>query len=104
MAPLAGECQKIFVAAIFAFHAGKTVVQVPAIEVMVNNLLQIGPPETILKIWPERYHNLIVGRLTEPFLADLRNLGTISPGESTAWADLPVGPGPSLYTVRIRVR
>ncbi|MBM2827798.1 MAG: putative transrane anti-sigma factor [Actinobacteria bacterium] len=43
---------------------------------------------------------------TEPFLAGLRNLGTIPPGESAAWADLPAGPTTwtVLYTVRIRVR
>ena len=35
-------------AAIFALHPGKAVVQVPAIEVPVNDLLQIGPPEAVL--------------------------------------------------------
>ena len=34
-------------AAIFAFHAGKAFVQVPAIEVPVNDLLQIGPQEPV---------------------------------------------------------
>jgi len=48
VAALAGECQEIFMAAIFAFHAGKAVVQVPAIEVPVNDLLQIGPQEPVL--------------------------------------------------------
>ncbi len=32
-------------AAIFAFHGSKAVLQVPAIEVTANDLLQIGPPE-----------------------------------------------------------
>jgi len=47
-ATLAEEGQEVFVAAIFAFHAGKAVVQVPAIEMPVNDLLQIGPPEAVL--------------------------------------------------------
>jgi hypothetical protein len=45
MTALAGKCQEIFMAAVFAFHTGKAVVQVPAIEVPVNDLLQIGPPK-----------------------------------------------------------
>lgn len=42
----------------------------------------------------------------EPFLAELRDLGTIPTGEITGWTDLPAGPSPGtiLYTVRIRVR
>jgi hypothetical protein len=42
----------------------------------------------------------------EPFLAELRNLGTVPAGEITGWTDLPAGPSPGmvLYTVRIRVR
>ena len=48
MAPLAGECQKIFVAAIFAFHAGKAVAQITAIEITIDHLLDIGPPESVL--------------------------------------------------------
>ena len=47
-APLAGECQKVFVAAILAFHAGEAVVQVATIEITVYHLLDIGPPEPIL--------------------------------------------------------
>jgi len=47
-ATLAEECQEIFMAAVFAFHAGKAVVQVPAIKLPVNDLLQIGPPESVL--------------------------------------------------------
>ena len=35
-------------AAIFAFHVSKAVLQVPAIEVTANDLLQIGPPEIVL--------------------------------------------------------
>jgi hypothetical protein len=39
---------KIFMAAILAFHTGKAVVQIAAIQIPVNNLLQIGPPESVL--------------------------------------------------------
>ena len=35
-------------AAILAFHAGKTVVQIAAIEVAIDYLLDIGPPESVL--------------------------------------------------------
>jgi hypothetical protein len=35
-------------AAILAFHAGKAVVQIAAIQIPVNNLFQIGTPETVL--------------------------------------------------------
>jgi hypothetical protein len=35
-------------AAILAFHAGKAVVQVPAIEIAIDHLLDIGPPEAVL--------------------------------------------------------
>ena len=35
-------------AAVFTFHAGKAVVQITAIEVAVDNLLDIGPPESVL--------------------------------------------------------
>jgi hypothetical protein len=39
-APLAGECQKVFVAAVFAFHTGKAAAQIAAIE--TNGLLNPG--------------------------------------------------------------
>ena len=48
VAEFAGEGQEVFVAAIFAFDAGKAIVQIPAIEVPVNDLLQIRTPEAIL--------------------------------------------------------
>ena len=48
MTALARKCQQIFVAAIFAFHAGKPVAQITAIEIAVDHLLDIGPPEAIL--------------------------------------------------------
>ena len=41
-------CQQIFVAAVFTFHAGKAVVQITAIEVAVDYLLDIRPPEAVL--------------------------------------------------------
>ncbi len=48
MTPFAGECQKIFVAAVFAFDAGKAVDQIAAIEITVDHLFDIRPPEAIL--------------------------------------------------------
>jgi hypothetical protein len=36
------------VAAVFAFHTGKPVVDVAAIEIAINYLLDIRPPESIL--------------------------------------------------------
>jgi hypothetical protein len=47
-ATLAGECQKVFVATVFAFHTGKVVVQIAAIERAIDYLLDIGPPEAVL--------------------------------------------------------
>ncbi len=35
-------------AAIFAFHAGKAVVQITAVEITIDHLLNIGPPESVL--------------------------------------------------------
>ena len=45
---LKGKGYKIFIAAIFAFHAGKSVVQIAEIEITIDHLLDIGPPESIL--------------------------------------------------------
>jgi len=42
------KCQQIFMAAAFTFHAGKAVVQIAAIEVAIDHLLDIGPPEAVL--------------------------------------------------------
>ena len=47
-APLAGECQDIFMAAIFTPHTGKAVVQIAAVEITIDHLLDIGPPEFVL--------------------------------------------------------
>ncbi len=48
MAALAGKCQQIFMAAVFAFHTGKAVMQIAAIEIAIDHLLDIGPPEAVL--------------------------------------------------------
>ena len=48
VAALAGEGQQVFMAATFAFDAGKAIVHIPAVEVTVNNLCAIRPPEAIL--------------------------------------------------------
>ena len=39
MTPLAGECQEVFVAAVFAFYTGKPVVDVAAVQIPVDDLL-----------------------------------------------------------------
>ncbi|MCX5874359.1 MAG: hypothetical protein NTY51_14160 [Deltaproteobacteria bacterium] len=48
MTPFAGEGQKILMAAIFAFHAGKAVAQIAATEIAIDHLLDIEPPESVL--------------------------------------------------------
>ena len=48
MTPLAGECQGVFVAAVFAFHTGKPVVDVAAIQIPINHLLDVRSPESVL--------------------------------------------------------
>jgi len=48
VAALARKCQQIFVAAVFTFHAGKAIVQITAIEITVDHLLDIRPPESVL--------------------------------------------------------
>jgi len=45
---LAREGQEIRMAAIFTFRAGKAVVQITAVEITIDHLLNIGPPETVL--------------------------------------------------------
>ena len=47
-AALAEECQEIFMAAVLAFHTGKAFVQIAAIEIAIDYLLDIGPPESVL--------------------------------------------------------
>ena len=48
MTALTGKSQQIFVTAVITFDAGKAVVQVAAIEITIDHLLDIGPPETVL--------------------------------------------------------
>jgi hypothetical protein len=40
------EVQQIFIAAVFAFHTGKAVVDVTAIQIPVNHPLDVRSPET----------------------------------------------------------
>ena len=48
VAAFARKVQKVFMAAIFAFHAGKAVVQIAAVEITIDHLLKIRPPESVL--------------------------------------------------------
>jgi hypothetical protein len=48
VAALAGKSEEIFMAAVFAFHTGKAVLQIAAIQITVDHLCDIRPPETIL--------------------------------------------------------
>jgi hypothetical protein len=41
------QCQQEFMAAIFAFYEGKAVVQIAAIEITIDHLLDIWPPEAV---------------------------------------------------------
>jgi hypothetical protein len=45
---IAGKGQDIFMAAVSAFHKGKAVAQIAAIQIPINNLLNIRQPESIL--------------------------------------------------------
>ena len=46
-ATLAGKCQKVFVTAFFAFHAGKPFVDVVTIQIPINHPLDKRPPEAV---------------------------------------------------------
>ena len=48
VAALARKCQQIFMAAVFTFHTCKAVVQITAIEIAIDHLLDVGPPESVL--------------------------------------------------------
>jgi len=48
MTVLARKCQEVFVAAAFTFHAGKAIVQITAIEIAIDHLLDVWPPESVL--------------------------------------------------------
>ncbi|MDP1989767.1 MAG: hypothetical protein Q8K00_01995, partial [Syntrophales bacterium] len=41
--PFARVCQEIFMAAVFAFHTSKAVVQIAAVEIAIDHLLDMGP-------------------------------------------------------------
>jgi hypothetical protein len=47
-ATLAEEGQELFVAEVFAFHKGKAVVDVAAIQIPINHLLDVRSPESVL--------------------------------------------------------
>ena len=48
MVALTGKGKQVFMTAIFTFHTVKAVVQIAAIEIAVNHLFDIGPPESVL--------------------------------------------------------
>ncbi|MFH1284513.1 MAG: hypothetical protein ABIH78_02905 [Candidatus Peregrinibacteria bacterium] len=48
MTALAGKCQELFVAAVFAFHTGKPVVDVATIQIPINHLLDVRSSESVL--------------------------------------------------------
>jgi hypothetical protein len=48
VAALAGKGQQVFMAAVSTFHPGKTVVQIAAVEIAIDHLLDVGPPESVL--------------------------------------------------------
>jgi len=43
---LAGRGQRVLVVAVFAFHPGKTIIQIAAIEIAIDHLLNIVTPES----------------------------------------------------------
>jgi hypothetical protein len=59
-----GKRQEVFVATVFAFHTGKAVMQIAAVEIPVNDILQIGPPEVMLpgEMLVVRYDHLVWSR------------------------------------------
>jgi UDP-3-O-acyl-N-acetylglucosamine deacetylase len=48
VAVLAGKCQQVLMAAIFALHADEAIMQISTIEIPVNDLLEIGSPPYFL--------------------------------------------------------
>ena len=48
MTALAGEGQQILMAAVMTFDTGKAVVRIAAVEIPMDHLFDIGPPETVL--------------------------------------------------------
>jgi hypothetical protein len=52
MTALAGKGKKILVVAVFIFHPGKAIVQIAAIKITVNDLLEIGTEESVGPLKP----------------------------------------------------
>ena len=52
MTTLAREGKKILVIAVFALHPGKAVVQVAAIKITIDDLLEIGAEESVGPLKP----------------------------------------------------
>jgi hypothetical protein len=48
MAALAGKCQQVFMAAVVTSYTGKAVAQIAAIQVTINHLFDIRPPEAVI--------------------------------------------------------
>ncbi len=48
VAALAGKRQQVFMAAVFACHAGKAMLQISAVKITIDYLFDIGPPKAIL--------------------------------------------------------
>ena len=61
MTALAGEGQKIFMVAIPALYLGKAVVQVATVQVAVNPLLEVRPPEPVPPFEPILVELIIPG-------------------------------------------
>jgi hypothetical protein len=49
---LAGKCQKILVAAVCAFDAGKSIVEIATVKIPVNDVGDIRPKKAILSLKP----------------------------------------------------
>lgn len=47
MPALAGESQKVLIAAIFAFHTGKAVVQISTVQVLIHDIPEIRTEESV---------------------------------------------------------
>ena len=47
-----GRRRQVFMEAIFAFHTGKAIVQIAAIKITVNDLLEIGTEESVGPLKP----------------------------------------------------
>jgi hypothetical protein len=48
MATLAGKSQQIFVTAVITFDTGKAIVRIATVEIAIDHLLNIWPPESVL--------------------------------------------------------